>query len=104
MSHCSFRTCDCKVNLSDIVNAAKQYFHRGCGGYSYTKYYPMQWDSECVYLYACTPAKHKLCCIYKMYMYILYFHLVLCNQQNVYITCICSYFTVRTDIHIIFIR
>ena len=35
MSHCGyqFNTCDCKAALSDLANAAKQYFHRGRGGY-----------------------------------------------------------------------
>ena len=35
MSHCGyqFNTCDCKAALSDLANAAKQYFYRGCGGY-----------------------------------------------------------------------
>ena len=35
MSHCGyqFNTCHCKAALSDLANAAKQYFHRGRGGY-----------------------------------------------------------------------
>ena len=35
MSHCGyqFNTCDCKAALSDLANAAKQYFHSGRGGY-----------------------------------------------------------------------
>ena len=35
MSHCGhrFNTCDCKAALSDLANAAKQYFHRGRDGY-----------------------------------------------------------------------
>ena len=35
MSHCGyqFNTCDCKAALSDLANAAKQYFHRRRGGY-----------------------------------------------------------------------
>ena len=35
MSHCGyqFNTCDCKAALSDLANAAKQYFHRRHGGY-----------------------------------------------------------------------
>ena len=35
MSHCGypFNTCDCKAALSDLANAAKQYFHSRRGGY-----------------------------------------------------------------------
>ena len=35
MSHCGyqFNTCDCKAALSDLANAAKQYFQGGRGGY-----------------------------------------------------------------------
>ena len=35
MSHCGyqFNTCNCKAALSDLANAAKQYFHRRRGGY-----------------------------------------------------------------------